>query len=121
MKDEGLLPAMVSVGNEISNGLLWPLGRVPNWINVSRFVSAGIRAVKAVDPSIKTMIHLDNGGWYGLYRSWFDSYRINGGGDFDCIGLSYYPFWHGSLEELRDNLHKLARRLRKCALFESFT
>ena len=113
LKDEGLLPAMVAVGNEISNGLLWPLGRVPNWINVSRFVSAGLRAVKAVDPSIKTMIHLDNGGWYGLYRSWFDSYRVNFGADFDCIGLSYYPFWHGSLTSLRDNLHRLAKTIGK--------
>ena len=113
LKAEGLLPAMVAVGNEISNGLLWPLGRVPNWVNIARFVSAGIRAVKAVDPAIQTMIHLDNGGWYGMYRSWFDSYRINGGAAFDCVGLSYYPFWHGSLEDLRDNLHKLARRLRK--------
>jgi arabinogalactan endo-1,4-beta-galactosidase len=59
------------------------------------------------------MIHLDNGGWYGMCRSWFDSYRINGGAAFDCIGLSYYPFWHGSLEELRDNMHKLAGRLHK--------
>ena len=113
LKDEGLLPAMVAVGNEISNGLLWPLGRVPNWVNIARFVSAGIRAVKAVEPTVKTMIHLDNGSWYGMYRSWFDSYRINGGADFDCVGLSYYPFWHGAMEDLRDNMHKLARRLHK--------
>ena len=113
LKDAGLLPAIVAVGNEISNGLLWPLGRVPEWSNIARFVSAGLRAVKAVDPAIQTMIHLDNGGWYGLYRSWFDSYRINGGADFDWIGLSYYPFWHGTLEELRNNMHKLAASIGK--------
>ena len=113
LKEAELLPAVVAVGNEISNGLLWPLGKVANWTNIARFVSAGIRAVKSVDPSIRTMIHLDNGGWYGLYRSWFDSYRINGGADFDCIGLSYYPFWHGSLTGLRDNMHKLARTIGK--------
>ena len=108
LKQEGLLPAMVAVGNELSNGLLWPLGKVPNWRNIARFVSAGIRAVRSADPSIAVMIHLDNGGWYGLYRSWFDSYLINGGAEFDCIGLSYYPFWHGKLEALKDNMHKLA-------------
>ena len=39
LKAEGLLPAMVAVGNEISNGLLWPLGRVPNWVNIARYTS----------------------------------------------------------------------------------
>jgi arabinogalactan endo-1,4-beta-galactosidase len=104
---------MVAVGNEISNGLLWPYGRVPEWSNIVGFVSSGLRAVKAVDPAIQTMIHLDNGGWYGMYRSWFDSYRINGGADFDWIGLSYYPFWHGTLEELRNNMHKLSATIGK--------
>ena len=113
LKEAGLLPAMVAVGNEISNGLLWPYGRVPEWSNIVGFVSSGLRAVKAVDPAIQTMIHLDNGGWYGMYRSWFDSYRINGGADFDWIGLSYYPFWHGTLEELRNNMHKLSATIGK--------
>ena len=113
LKREDLLPVIVAPGNELSNGLLWPQGKVPNWSNIARFVSAGIRAVRAVDPSVKTMIHLDNGGWYGLYRSWFDSYRINGGADFDYIGLSYYPFWHGPLEDLRDNMQKLAGYIGK--------
>ena len=113
LKEAGLLPAIAAVGNEISNGLLWPLGQVPNWSNIARLVSAGLRAVKAAAPGVQTMIHLDNGGWHGLYRSWFDSYRINGGADFDWIGLSYYPFWHGSLEQLRDNMHRLSRTLGK--------
>ena len=113
LKNADLLPVIVAPGNELSNGLLWPLGKVPQWSNIARFISAGIRAVHAVDPSIKTMIHLDNGGWYGMYRSWFDSYRINGGADFDYIGLSYYPFWHGPLEDLRDNMHKLAGSIGK--------
>lgn len=113
LKAEELLPCMVAVGNEISNGLLWPYGKSPGYMAIARFVSAGIRAVKKVDPAIQTMIHLDNGGWNGLYRSWFDSYLINGGVDFDCIGLSYYPFWHGSMDALAANLNDLAQRYRK--------
>ena len=113
LRSENLLPTMVQIGNEISNGLLWPYGQSPNYMAIARFVSAGIRAVKKVDPSIQTVIHLDNGGWNGLYRSWFDSYLINGGVDFDCIGLSYYPFWHGPMEGLKHNLHNLAQRYRK--------
>ena len=108
-----LLPAMVAPGNELSNGLLWPLGKVPNWANIARFVSAGVRAVRETAPEARVMLHLDNGGNNALYRSWFDSYLAHGGADFDCIGLSYYPFWHGSLEALRHNLHDLAERYGK--------
>ena len=43
---EGVVPDMVQVGNELSNGLLWPEGQVPCYSNIARFVSAGIRAVK---------------------------------------------------------------------------
>ena len=48
LKKEGLLPHMVQVGNELSNGLLWPYGKVPEYDNIARFVNAGIRAVKEV-------------------------------------------------------------------------
>lgn len=113
LQREGLLPAMVAPGNELSNGLLWPLGKVPEWGNIARFVSAGLQAVRAVSPELRTMIHLDNGGKNELYRYWFDSYLQSGGADFDCIGLSYYPFWHGPMESLRDNLRDLAARYGK--------
>ena len=93
---EGVRPDMVQVGNELSNGLLWPEGQVPNYDNIARFVSAGIRAVRETSPETKIMIHLDNGGNNALYREWFDNYTKRGE-DFDIIGLSYYPFWHGNL------------------------
>lgn len=113
LRDAELLPALVAPGNELSNGLLWPLGKVPNWENIVRFVSAGIRAVRETAPEARVMLHLDNGGNNALYRNWFDSYLAHCGADFDCIGLSYYPFWHGSLEDLRHNLHDLAARYGK--------
>lgn len=59
------------------------------------------------------MIHLDNGGNNALYREWFDQYLANGGADFDCIGLSYYPFWHGTMEDLRNNLLDIGPRYQK--------
>lgn len=113
LKEADLLPAMVSVGNELSCGLLWPLGRIPNFDNIARFVSAGIRAVRQVDASIPVMIHLDNGGCNELYREWFKFYFASGGEDFEYIGLSYYPFWHGSMEELRENMNDIALRFHK--------
>lgn len=110
---EQLLPQMVAVGNELSNGLLWPYGKTPNFQNIARFLNAGIQAVRQAAPEAKIMLHLDNGGNNALYRSWFDSYLAAGGRDFDCIGLSYYPFWHGTMEDLQHNLYDLAERYRK--------
>ena len=112
LKKEDILPDMVQVGNELSNGLLWPEGRVPNYDNIARFVSAGIRGVRVVDDKISIMIHLDNGGNNALYREWFDEY-LKRGEDFDVIGLSYYPFWHGTLDMLIDNMNDLAVRYGK--------
>jgi arabinogalactan endo-1,4-beta-galactosidase len=109
----GALPTMVQVGNEITNGLLWPNGKRPAYATIARFVSAGIRAVRAVSPAIPVMLHLDAGGNNALYREWFDRYLDAGGADFEVIGLSYYPFWHGSLADLAHNLDDVAGRYRK--------
>lgn len=110
---EGLLPQMVAVGNELTNGLLWPIGHTPDFRAIARLLSAGIQAVREKAPQAQVMLHLDNGGNNQLYRTWFDSYLASGGADFDCIGLSYYPFWHGTPAMLRDNMNDLARRYRK--------
>ena len=109
---EGINVTMVQVGNEVTNGLLWPEGRVPNYDNIARFISSGIRAVRKVNALIPIMIHLDNGGNNELYRRWFDNY-MRRGEDFDYIGMSYYPFWHGSLKMLEDNMNDIAKRYHK--------
>lgn len=108
----GTPPDMVQVGNELSNGLLWPSGKVPNWDTIHRYVSAGVKAVRELDAHCPVMIHLDNGGNHQLYRNWFDHYFALGG-DCDVIGLSYYPFWHGTLEELAANMNDIAPRYGK--------
>ena len=113
LEREDLLPQMVAVGNEISKGLLWPVGKTPNFRAIARLLSAGIRAVRERAPQAQVMLLLDNGGNNQLYRTWFDSYLANGGADFDCIGLSYYPFWHGTPAMLRDNMNDIALRYGK--------
>lgn len=128
--ESGVNITMVQVGNELSNGLLWPEGKVPNYDNIARFVNAGIRAVREADErrisgvinginekcreleKIPVMIHLDNGGNNALYREWFDNFTKRGE-DFEIIGLSYYPFWHGSLQMLNDNMNDIAERYGK--------
>ena len=110
--EAGVNITMVQVGNELSNGLLWPEGKVPNYDNIATFVNAGIRAVRKADAAIPVMIHLDNGGNNALYREWFDNFTKRGE-DFEIIGLSYYPFWHGSLQMLNDNMNDIAERYGK--------
>lgn len=112
MKEAGVMPDMVQVGNEITNGLMWPYGKKPEYDNIARFVSAGIRAVRKADSSVKIMIHLDNGGRNDLYRDWFDNY-VKRGEDFDIIGLSYYPFWHGTMAALKNNMDDISVRYNK--------
>lgn len=108
----GVAPDMVQVGNELTNGLLWPSGRTPHWGVIHRYVTAGVRAVREEAPGAKVMVHLDNGGNHGLYREWFDHY-FQFGGECDIIGLSYYPFWHGTLADLAANMNDIAPRYGK--------
>ena len=121
-----LAPFMVQVGNEITNGCMWPLcnrhyGRPDNrpegepYFNpiLKEVLNAGILAVREACPDALVMLHLDNGGNNAMYRDWFDGYFKAGGADFDMMGLSYYPFWHGNLEALKTNLYDMAERYHK--------
>lgn len=123
---EEVPPFMVQVGNEITNGCLWPLGnrhygKPENCPDGDKYfnpilkdiLNAGINAVREVLPSAKVMLHLDNGGNHQLYLDWFDGYFKAGGADFDVIGLSYYPFWHGTFKMLSDNMNDIAVRYGK--------
>lgn len=112
-KKEALMPQIAAIGNELTSGLLWPYGKVPEYGNIVKFLNAGIHAAKDADSSLPVMLHLDNGGNRELYRTWFDAYLENGGEDFEYIGLSYYPFWHGSLAMLQENMEAAARRYHK--------
>lgn len=111
-EDHGVNVTMVQVGNELSNGLLWPEGKVPNYDNIAKFVNAGIRGVREIDKEVPIMLHLDNGGNNALYREWFDNF-MERGEEFQLIGLSYYPFWHGTLDMLNDNMNDIAERYGK--------
>ena len=115
-RDAGVLPDMVQVGNEIINGMLWPDGRVPeNWDNFAQLIYAGINGVDAGrgnNPRPKIMIHIDRGADQKRTKEFFDklnSYDI----PYDVIGQSYYPWWHGSLNQLRQNLEFMARAYQK--------
>lgn len=113
LKEQNCLPDMVQVGNEITNGILWPEAKVPEYERLVRFINAGIRGVRSVDKKIPVMLHLDQGNRQQLYREWFDQYKKLGGEGFEIIGLSYYPVWNGEIKGLIDNMNVLAKRYGK--------
>lgn len=111
----GVYPEMIQIGNEIRTGMLFPEGAVPEWENLARFINAGIRGVRETQGArdAKIILHLDQGGKYEYFREWFDHVMEHGVEDFDIIGLSYYPFWHGQYQELKNNMDALAGRYGK--------
>lgn len=109
LKEENLLPDMVQIGNEIRSGLLFPEGELPDYEGMVKLVNAGIRGARAVAGAeqMQVMIHLDQGGRYDWLHEWFEKAFEAGLEDFDLIGLSYYPFWHGTYLDLRDSMNRL--------------
>jgi arabinogalactan endo-1,4-beta-galactosidase len=104
-----VLPEWVQIGNEISNGMLWPTGSTDNWDNLAALITEGYRATKEIDPLTKVVLHYDNGGNHPGTVCWFDNARARGV-QWDAIGLSYYPLWHGSLSDLDDNIDDISAR-----------
>ena len=112
LRNQGTTADMVQVGNELNSGMLHPDGSSQNFANLGQLLTAGINAVKAVNSGTRVMLHLAEGGNNSLFRWWFDGV-IGAGVQFDVIGASYYPYWHGSLSSLQANLNDMATRYNK--------
>ncbi|HXL02513.1 MAG TPA: glycosyl hydrolase 53 family protein [Candidatus Atribacteria bacterium] len=121
MEDNNALPDMVQLGNEVNNGFLWPDGRIAGESGFDSFVAlfnAGAEAVRKINKDIKIALHLAEGGNSDLFE-WFLENVIKRGIDFDVIGISYYPYWHGTLEELQANLNHIEKYGKEIAIFET--
>ncbi|HEY4335634.1 MAG TPA: glycosyl hydrolase 53 family protein [Puia sp.] len=91
LKDQGVVPAWVQVGNETNNGMLWPNGQASDSMsNFAQLVNAGYNAVKAIDSTIKVVVHISNGYDNSLFEWMFDGLKANGA-HWDVIGMSLYP------------------------------
>ncbi|MBI2513211.1 MAG: glycosyl hydrolase 53 family protein [Opitutae bacterium] len=119
---EGLRPDFVQIGNEITNGALWPDGRVnfgapadedaAAWSRLARLLRAGIEAVPRGAGQPRIILHIESGGNLAKSLWWFRHVR-DAGLDYDVIGLSYYPDWHGGLANYRRTLAALADEFQK--------
>ncbi len=112
LHDQGTPPDMVQVGNEINHGMIWPEGHIGNPDQLAKLLIAGAKGVEVVDPEVPIMMHVDLGGQNKEAIFWFDN-MIARGVRFDIIGLSYYPRWHGTLDDLKFNLNDLLQRCNK--------
>ncbi len=118
LKDINATPDMVQIGNELNGGMVWPNGKtwgegkIGGFDGFAGLLKAGIKAAKEIDSNMQIMIHLAEGGDNKLYRWVFDELTARKV-PFDIIGLSYYPYWHGSLEELQHNLNDISKRYDK--------
>jgi len=116
---EGVIPDMVQIGNELNSGMLWPDGK--SWgegggefDRLATLLKAGIDGVKDSNAgnNIEIMLHLADGGDNDVFRWWFDEITSRNV-DFDVIGVSYYPYWHGSLNDLQYNLDNISQHYNK--------
>ncbi len=117
-RQQGCSPDMVALGNEISNGMLWPIGGPlsvkTNWEPFAGFLKAALQGMKEDDPDgkIKVMIHVNRGSEEAMCRWFYDNLQKQGV-DFDFIGLSFYPSGQDDFGNLRANLDFLARTYQK--------
>jgi beta-galactosidase len=112
LKAQGTTPDMVQIGNEVNHGIVWPDGNINNPDGLAQLICAGTAAVKAVDPNVVMMLHVALGGQNSESVNFIDK-MLARGVSFDVIGESYYPKWHGTLYDLRDNLNDLEQRYKK--------
>ena len=101
LKAAGATPDFVQVGNEIMYGLcgmqVHPYDKIgDNWTGYLGLLKAGCNAVREECPNAQIIIHTDRPTNTGYNSYYYGKLRDNEV-DFDIIGLSYYPFWHGYL------------------------
>jgi arabinogalactan endo-1,4-beta-galactosidase len=120
--EQGTPPDMMQIGNEINSGILWPDGHTwdpPNWDNLAQLLTTGYEAVKACSPETLVMLHIAEGGDNEMGHWVFDNLTSRDV-PFDVIGVSYYPFWHGTLAELQGNLNDISERYDKDVIVAEF-
>jgi arabinogalactan endo-1,4-beta-galactosidase len=111
---------MVSIGNEIRNGILWPVGQVDpaagtGYDALATLLKAGVAGARAGNPrshQLLIMMHYDQGGNNQLSQAFYQN-LVSRGVPFDVIGLSYYTFFHGTISQMKANVDALATQFHK--------
>lgn len=110
--DEGVDVSMVQVGNETTTGL----SGEKDWKNITELMKSGSRAVREISKKygkeIKVVLQFtnpENTESYDYYASTLKKHDV----DYDVFASSYYPYWHGTLENLKDVLSNVVNQYGK--------
>jgi len=94
--EQGTEPSIVQIGNEISPGMLWPVGKFNGKSDeantLAKLFNAGAEGAKRAAPNTKIMLHLAGSA---NTITWITGYFQQAPFNFDLWGFSYYGFWHG--------------------------
>ncbi|MCM1163764.1 MAG: arabinogalactan endo-1,4-beta-galactosidase [Muribaculaceae bacterium] len=115
LKTEGITPEWVQVGNETTQGMLWPVGKDDRPADFAALVNAGYDAVKSIFPDAKVIVHLDKGNDLWRYDHIFGILTEHGG-KYDMIGMSLYPepdAWLKDTDTMIENIKTLHTRYGK--------
>lgn len=105
---EEMSPDYIQIGNEINSGFMHPIGSINNFNEFKALLDAGIQAVRNTNPDTKIMLHYAGTNGANLFYNKFKDL------DFDIIGLSYYPWWHGKdLTQLESTMNQLSENYDK--------
>lgn len=119
--EEGVTPAFIQTGNEISYGMLWGPEGTPdsekkkvyngnsaNWERLASLLKAAGRACREVCPEAKIVLHTERVSNTTVQNNFYSKMKALKV-DYDIIGLSYYPYFHGGLDVLETALASLER------------
>lgn len=116
LKAAGATPDLIQTGNEISYGMLWGevgtsspkkcyTSSTANWSRFIKLLSQAGKACREVCPNAKIIIHTERAAQTNVLQGFYAKIK-EAGLDYDVIGLSYYPYYHGTLAQL-DNALKV--------------
>jgi arabinogalactan endo-1,4-beta-galactosidase len=116
LKQNGIIPAWIQLGNETNDGMLWEDGRASTHMaNFAMLINSGFQAVRALTDSTKIIVHISNGYDNTLFRWVFDGLKGNGA-NYDIIGMSLYPStadWASLNQQCLDNMNDMVTRYGK--------
>lgn len=119
LREEGIVPKFIQPGNEISYGMLWgPYGNdnqanhtytnssVASWQRLGDLLNSAIKACKEECPDAGIIIHTERTSEENVQKFFYDKIKELGV-EYDIIGLSYYPYFHGPISSLNSALTSL--------------
>lgn len=122
LKEAGITPAFIQPGNEISYGMLWGtedspssslkktfMGSNANWDRFGKLLNQAVKACREVCPDAKIVLHTERVAQVDVLKNFYDKMKSLDV-DYDMIGLSYYPYFHGDISVLDNALNTLQSR-----------